>query len=348
MTEFSLRQMRPDDSARVANLYESAPDTGRIALRVHYTIDPYLALVGTQKTTIGVVAETENAALVGAGVVKLIKIWFQDREHDAAILGNLVVHPEHRGNGIATALAHKRIEIARDNSTDDVIILAGIQEKNERSFAVAHKWLTNFVGEFQTAFIPMLRKTPRIESGIHVREASIDDFVGFAKSFNHFYADYAFAPKLSVNSLAQWLSHSLINRRTRHLYVAVNDDNKLLAGFAVAESYTAREFHVRNMPAWMSLINRVVHVVPENGVMRPITATRLWYLPGHTNALQYAWNSIRFQYQDRANAMLFYYDPRSHLQNVLKIPFWLPRGKITLVAQTAEMPPSNSFVYPPV
>jgi predicted N-acetyltransferase YhbS len=348
MTKFFLRQMRPDDSARIAALYERAPDTGRIALRVHYKIDPYLALVGTQKSTIGVVAESENATVVGAGVVKLSKVRFQDHEHDAALLGNLVVHPDHRGNGIATALAHKRIEIARENCKGDVIILAGIQEKNERSFAVAHKWLTNIVGDFQTAFIPLLRRNPGTERGVRIRRAVQEDFVGFANNFNYFYANYAFAPELSADSLAQWLSHSLIDRPTRHLYVAVDVDDKLLAGFAVAESYTAREIHVRNVPAWMGLVNRVVHVVPKDGIMRPLTVTRLWHVPGQASALQDAWNSIRFQYQDRANAVLLYYDPRSRLQNVLGIPFWLPKGKITLVAQTAKMPPPSSFIYPPV
>ncbi|MCO5206249.1 MAG: GNAT family N-acetyltransferase [Anaerolineae bacterium] len=348
MTEITLRQMRPDDGLAIAALYESSPDTGRVALHQHFTVDPYLALTGAADHVVGVVAENNDTDIVGSGVVKFGRVRFHGVTRSMALLGNLVVHPDFRGRGIATALARRRIEIAHERYDNDVIILAGIQEQNAPSFAVAQGWMSGVAGQFESAFVPLLRRRPADVDEVHVRAVKTGELEIFADNLNAFYSDYMFAPEFSAESLAEWWAHSPIGRPIHHFYVAANNDGKLLAGLAIAESYYTREIHVRNMPYWMKALNRLVHVVPTNGIMRPLTVTRLWYAPAQAAALRYIWNSVRYQYRDQANALLLYFDPRSQLQDTLRLPFWLPRGRISLVAQCDGLPTTMSTIYPPV
>ena len=130
--------------------------------------------------------------------------------------------------------------------------------------------------------------------------------------------------------------------------MVVDADGKLLAGCGVSQSYRVREMYIERLPNSMRLINWLMRVVPPDGIMRPISVSHLWYQPGHVEALRYLWETLAWQARERANAVLTYYDPRSQLPDLLRLPRWLPKGRLTFVTWQDQPSSSSKRLFPPI
>ncbi|HFQ95389.1 MAG TPA: GNAT family N-acetyltransferase, partial [Anaerolineae bacterium] len=139
----TLRPLTPDDGPAFARLLLASPDTGRIHLTPHYVVDPCEAIRASQEDDfLGVVAETPGFdGLVGAGLVRFGRAQIEGEVRPYAFLNPLIVHPDHRRQGIATALVRWRVQAARDRFGDAAVIWALIQRGNVGSVRTVTKFL---------------------------------------------------------------------------------------------------------------------------------------------------------------------------------------------------------------
>ena len=90
---FTIRRAPPDDGARLAALYANAPDTGDFGLAPQFKIDHYVAYTQTAPATEtqGLVAETDEGELAGAGFVGFSDLRVGGEVQPAAYLYGLTV-----------------------------------------------------------------------------------------------------------------------------------------------------------------------------------------------------------------------------------------------------------------
>lgn len=340
--------MQPHHSLDFAKLATDSPDGGRIQIAPHFHLDAYTTLRWPYlHTTSGVVAvkeENKESAreLVGAGLVSRGAARVRNASRPFALLHNLLVHPAHRGQGIASQLASWRIAHARQHAPDS-LILALIQQDNIPSLAVARHWCAHFTGPLVQGAIPMRDNRPTI-SPLTVRSPKPEELSIFAKELNTFYASYQLYSPHTAESLNTWLAASPFPTPFRHYRVAVDPHGRLLAGAAIVEQYRLKSMQVRHAPRWLWWMNRLLHLIPTTGHIRPLSLTKVWFASGHHAAAQAVQETIRWEWRRQADTLLVIFDPRSPLSLAFTFRPWWPKTRFNLAVSEA-LPPST-LLYP--
>ena len=177
-TSLTLRPMTPDDGPAFSRLLLAAPDTGRITFTLHYLGDPWESLRARQGDDfLGVVAEIPgHEELVGAGLIRFGRMQLEGRIYPFAYLNTLVVHPDFRRQGIATALVRWRVGAARERLGEDAVIWAHIQQGNVGSVRTVTKFLPQMLPDRDVSILMNARsKPPKAVSGWRIATAQEDD-----------------------------------------------------------------------------------------------------------------------------------------------------------------------------
>src|SRR6266496_2143529 len=112
---YHLREMEPKDGQAYRELMELSPESGMITIKVLFKEDPYEMLMRRRIGEVVVVAETPEGRVVGSGAADARPIWFEKQAVQAVHMHSLMVHPEFRQKGVATALVKWRIDWARQH-----------------------------------------------------------------------------------------------------------------------------------------------------------------------------------------------------------------------------------------
>jgi GNAT superfamily N-acetyltransferase len=323
-TNFSLRQLSPEDGAAYAALLAASPDTGSVGTAVHFEIDPYQALLGLHNDTVGVVAETPGfAGLIGSGLIRFRQIQWEDQVLPSALFNTLVVHPDFRRRGAASQLARWREDYARSRFGEEGVIWAIIQRNNTGSERTAQKWASQFLTHRLTIIPMKMRSTPPTPARqLVVRPIQPADFVAVVEQLNQFYRNYNLYSPETRESLVAWLNETPFDYAFRHYQVVTDKASRLLAGLALAETFRLRTTVITHMPAALSLLNLLVHVVPSSGILREVAVSRVWYAPGQNKAARYLFESMRWEWRDRGTSLLLYTDVRSPLVEIYGLRPW--------------------------
>lgn len=336
MTKISLRQLQPGDSEALYELFDRSPDTGQFAISPQYQIPLYKALVELGSTTVGVIAEIPNTGeVVGIGLVDIQARRINGVLSPCALLNSLIVHPSYRRQGVATQLAKWRIDYVREQLGKEATIMALIQKDNAGSLAAAQKWQAQPVGHYRNSLIRVRTTRPDVDSGLTVRAVKESELEQVAHHLNTFYQDYDFYIPQNGQSLGIWLQQSPFEEPFRQYYVAVNEKGSLLAGLSVAEHYRIVNMRVQRMPGAARLLNRVVKMVPPDGVLRQMSVNKIWFAPGHLSAARNLWEHTRWLLRNAGSHLVCSYDPGSPVPAIINPPFWLPKGASVVVAQSA-------------
>jgi GNAT superfamily N-acetyltransferase len=327
-----LRPMVPEDGEALVQLALSSPDTGMIQIAPRYHLDAYqgtLALF-SDSDTVGFVAEDPTTEqVVGSGFLSFDRLTYEGQLRDCAWLHNLQVHPDYRRQGIATQLAECRVAYGRERVGENGVIAASIQQGNTGSFKVAQTWCQQLVGEVKNGAVGMRQKPPRPLSGVSIRPAEAADLPVIADELNKFYDNWNFYVPRTGESLAEWLAQTPFDSPFRHYYVAEDAAGRLLAGVGVVEEYRIAEMQVEHLPMILRLLNKVVKLVPEDGAMRQLSASKMWYAPGQLETAKHLWETVRWQWRDQGSTITFGYDPKSTLKEIFKTPLWIPQTSFT-------------------
>jgi len=331
---FSLRPFGPRDGPAFGQLLLASPDTGRIHTTRHYRVNPYAVLSVLQEDFSGVVAEMPgHEGLVGAGLIRFGRAQIEGALRPYALLNTLIVHPEFRKRGIASALVRWRVQAARERFGSDVVIWALIQQGNIGSVRTVTKHLKQIIAD-RIRVIPMKmrHKPPKPVSGWRVRSAEREDLAEIAGHLNSFHREHNFYEPQTADTLARWLTASPLETPFRHYLILTDATGEMLAGAGVAEMYRLSKLHVVDMSPALRLLNMFLRMVPADGVSTELTIARLWHAPGQMRAAKHLLEHIRWQWRDGAAMALASVDRENPLVQAFPLRPWTPSTRSSLVA----------------
>lgn len=328
--KFTLRQLQPSDSPALAQLITEFEDD----LTTRFHVDPYEAIsFGTEYRTIGVVVECDGRdGFVGMGTVRFGKAQFNGDVLPFAFLDGLKVQKEFRGQGLGYQIAKWRIEQAREAYGDQCVIATGMLHSNHASHAVAAKWCREFAeSALNIVIIPARTQPPKPLTGISVREVEADEYEEFAFKQNAFYKAHNLYAPSDVNSITNALRVSVAGKKPYRFFAAVDKRGNLLAGAQTWARGVLKFDAFNNPPTALRLMNKVLHLLPSDFIIRDIAVNGLWYESDQLNAAKYLWESIRWQCRDQGTTITAGFDPHDPARNVVNLKPWhQPRPQITL------------------
>ena len=327
---FSLREIQPSDSAKIAKLIGEFDGD----LTTRFQVDPYAAIVaGTENRTTGVVVEAEgDDRLLGMGTVRFSTVQYNGSLLPLAFLDGLKVRQELRGKGLGTQIARWRIQRAREEFGKQGIIGTGMLHDNRASYAVANKWCRDFAeSAVEVRIVPMRAKPPKAFPGITVRMIEPREYEEFAEKQNRHFSRYNLYPPSSPDSISRAIAVSVEGRRPYRYYAAVDENRNLVAGVQTWARGMLKSDTVNHLPAAMRLMNRMLKILPPDFVIRDVSVSGLWHQAGHTKAAQYLWEMLRWACRDQGTNLAAGLDTRDPAMKIVSLKPWhQPRPKITL------------------
>lgn len=328
--KFTLRAMQPSDSPGLTKLItDFAGD-----LTTHFQVDPYAAICfGTEFRTIGVVVEHDDFdGFVGMGTVRFGRAQFNGEVLPFAILDGLKVHEDFRGQGLGYQIANWRIQQARAAYGDQCVIATGMLHDNHASHAVAAKWCREFAeSAINVIFMPTRVQQPKPLAGMAVHEIEPQEYEEFAVKQNTFHRNYNLYPPGDVNTIANALAISVEGRQPYRFFAVADQRGNLMAGAQTWARGVLKSDTVNNPPAPLRLMNRVLHVLPADFILRDIFVSGIWYEPGQINAATFLWEAIRWECKGQGTSVTASFDTRDPAQEIVSLKPWhQPRPQITL------------------
>lgn len=300
-------------------------------------VDPYIAMTYGD-TMAGVVAELDGVpGLAGLGIVSFGDLVLRGERRPYALLHSLIVHPDARRRGLATAIIEWRLARAREQVGDDAVTVATIQRSNTGSFAAASRWATQISEPLISHALRPRTTAPAGRPEWRARPAGSADLDAFAAGFTAFRAAYDLSAVGDATELAAWLERTpLPDRRINQLWVVEDQLGNLLGGLGLSEVRRASILRVDAMPLSIRLMNTILRVIPRNRSMEMVPVTHLWFRPGAEAAGSHLFQVARHQATELGNVVTATYDPRSPLGPIIAAPRWLPRTSFSVAIRATE------------
>jgi hypothetical protein len=119
----------------------------------------------------------------------------------------------------------------------------------------------------------------------------------------------------------------------------------LPAGLTLDEIHHLRTYHVARMPAWIRMANRLLHVVPADGVLRQIQAGRIWFRPRQVAVSRYLRQAVRRR--GRGTCLMVFLDGRGPVGSVINLkPRSIRTMMRTVVKTSIPILEDHRLIYP--
>jgi GNAT superfamily N-acetyltransferase len=328
-SNINLRPLSENDGPALAGLSYSSPDIGRIRYAANYQLDAVQAIQALHGTVDGVATCSSSARMVGFGLVRHGECQFEGETRPYAMLGNLIVHPDFRGKGLAARLVEWQVEQGRQRAGPDGVLLANFQRGNQVSRRLYARWLKHLAGPLIYYPQPMLPEPPPTPPELSTGPLDADETGEFVAQLNTFYQGWNFHQEASRESLQELCARTPFATPFRHAYTAVDRQGKLLAGLVVMEEYRLKEMEVRGLPRSLRLLNRLLHFIPPDGTVRELFIDHIWFRPGQVQAARHLIDTVRWIWAGRATTLSSLFDPRSPLGMLFPTRPW------SIVARTS-------------
>ncbi|HVO43346.1 MAG TPA: GNAT family N-acetyltransferase [Aggregatilineales bacterium] len=318
---YHLREMEPRDSAAYTQLMASSPDTGLITIQVMFKMDPYEMLMQRRIGQAVVVAETPDGRVVGTGAADARPIWFEGHPVQAVHMHSLLVAPDFRQHGVATALVQWRIQWAREHYGENVLIFAEIQQSNLASFRNAAKWATGFGTQRESGFLRTYPRTPKPIPGVEIREAHEEDYPVIAGGLNDFNHDVNFTRFATVDRLHRNLE-PIHGQIFRHRYV-VTRHSEIVGGAVLSAHDPSIETRIIKAPFLNRVIARVSGMIQTDNVIDGGEVDGIWFKPGHADDTHYLIAQLRHRAWPETRALNFtLVNPKAW--EAVQVNHWMP------------------------
>ncbi len=347
--DYTVRAMAHQDGPAIRLLDEMSPDSGAFSVVYRCLFDPYEVTMALHPGSLGVVAENPaDKTLAGKAFVQITMGRFHGTVRPLGRLYGLVVHPDHRRRGLATTLYHKLLEQARKLHGPETIFIAAIQEGNEASLGAAKTWATQIVeGRTRYLFARTVIRPPRIHAGLRIRVAEAKDWTAVAEGTTRFRQNSEFATEITPEYLQQFHERQPFGFLLQTCLLAVNADDKPVAGMSVAFDGMVETGLYPDFPFRLRLLNRFLRFAPSNGVLKPLSVRDLWYAPGFEQAALDLWKTAAWQLRDKGNRLMAAVDPKSPVAAVLPKSSFLPfRGSLLALAVDKPVDLSKTLYLP--
>lgn len=339
--------MTLSDGPAIDALARECPDGGSVSVRSVFRENAFHSLENLRPKMVGVGAESPGQeGLVGMGWASLGRCRMEGEMVPYALLNTFMVHPQWRGQGIAAKLSDKVIEYATTRLGPTILLLADIQEGNTASRRTAGKWSNQVLPAVTVAPVTVRRKKPETLAGVTVQPLTSDHTEAFAQGLNAFYEEYHLFQPETAESLTAWLSQRPQGLTLHHCLTATDPHGRLLAGLALEEACQLRTYQVVHMPTVLRVANKLLHVIPADGILREILVSRFWYRQGKEAAARCLWQHARWECRDRGTALMAFFDPSSPLAGVIRLKPWSVRTSMNPVIRWRSPVSPDYPVYP--
>ena len=318
---YHLREMEPKDSAAYRELMASSPDTGMITIQVIFKEDPYEMLMKRRIGQVVVVAETPEGQVVGSGAADARPIWFEKQAVQAVHMHSLMVHPDFRQKGVATALVNWRIMWAYQHYGEDVMIFAEIQPNNIASFNNAQNWASGFGQQRESGFHRVYKQPPKPVPGLTIREATESDFVAIADGLNEFNHDVNFTRYVTADRLHRNLE-PIHGQVFRHRYV-VEKAGEIVGGAVLSSHDPSMETRLIRAPFAAKVLARITGMIQDEDLLNGGEIDGIWFKPGYQEATHYLVDELRYRASANTSSLNFTIsNPKAW--EALQISHWQP------------------------
>jgi predicted N-acetyltransferase YhbS len=339
--DFTLRPLEPADAAALDALLRSEAATTRTALTTHYRFDVYASLLAQHPNLFGVVATAAGTdGIVGMATAFIDEVQVEGQLYPCAHLENLKVRHDVRRAGLGRRLAEWRIAEARRRFDRPGVIVAGVEATNAASLATAGKWASQVLGPIRIVVGRTTARGPALR-GLRVRPIEDADIEAVVEASNRFHAESNLYPRLTPDGLRALLAPMDPGGHVRQYRVAVTPGGEIVAGALVHQRFELMTDRIERLPTPLALLNRVVRVVPPDGVIRNAEVALAWHAPGQLEAGRRLWAQLRHDWHGRATHLAAVVDPRGEAAAMCRVgPSLGPRLRL-MVPVHAPVPLSE-------
>ncbi len=227
--------------------------------------------------------------------------------------------------GVAGKLSHTAMESARRHFGEKALILADIQAENTVSHRTAGKWSNQTLPAITVVPAKVRKKKPEATPGVMVGPLGSACMEAFAENLSAFYAGYNLYQPETVESLSAWLSQKPLGFSMRRCLATSDRHGRLLAGLALEDAYQLRTYQVVRMPAVLRMANRILRIIPPDGILREVLVIRFWFRPGGEMAARCLWQQARWECRNGGTSLMAFFDSRSPLARMIPLKPWTIR-----------------------
>lgn len=343
---FTLRPMQPEDGAALQHLMETDPPSGGMSSTTRFRVDPVRAWQTLKPNIMGVVAEMPGGdGLAGCATVAFSTVQYNGRRLTTALLENLKVHHTQRRQGLGAQLAAWRVDTAsarfrQENSDGDGVIVTATSTDNTASLATMRTWAGQFFTPLAISIRPALGHAPRLLPGVVFRPVQRAEYEAFAEGANRFYADFNLYSPLSAEALARQVENA---PEVFSIYGGFNAGGRMVAGALLCHRTPLMVDEFASIPLPLRVINRAVHLLPEDGKLRLTEVNAIW---AEDSSIGHAlWEYVRYAYCEQASTFSLSYDPRSPVAAIVRPRRWhVPKVNLVLALHAPDPMDERRFV----
>jgi GNAT superfamily N-acetyltransferase len=338
--DFVLRTARPDDFDQLAALADVTADTGRIPVKPRFLRNPVEAFAELMPELEWVVAESDGRLIGGAQILHS-ETEVEGKAYPSAVLSSLMVHPDHRRRGVATALTEWRLERAGP----DAVVAAAIQYGNEGSVANARKWATQIFGKLVLTGFRASGRPPR--TGLELREPRDDgEWDGAAAGLARFEEGWNLRIPETGASLRDRAERTLGGERFQRYFVAI-EDGRMVGGYQLQDGGRLASLVFEHVPFTIRALNLFLRVIPPDGELRSNGLSRVWFAPGRDDVAHALWRHACSLSAETGNAIGTQFDTRGPLRKVFPLRPWTPKGEISVAVRSPVPLDEDRLLSPP-
>jgi GNAT superfamily N-acetyltransferase len=317
----TCRLVSHDESPVLGALISATADAGRIGFTDEYRAD----LLGVHRALAddlhGAVAE-KTGRVIGMAFADVHQIQISGDIETGAYLSHLRVHPDHQRKGVARLLSEWGFKYLVEKYGSGIILYTAIMHGNI-SLKLAERFDFQTTKPIRGGVVPVRQRPPGSKPGLEVRLAADEDLTAIVEGMNGFYQEHNLWRPVSTSTLQNLLQREIAGIRPNQLFV-VTHGREILAGLSLSDHTELVRMRVVRASWPVRLLGGWLGVLPHSGVLRALTARRVWFKPGALEAGRYLWQTLRFRMRDRADGLGIAFDPRDYLKDMFQIPPWLP------------------------
>ena len=153
-------------------------------------------------------------------------------------------------------------------------------------------------------------------------------------------------PTETAESLAHWRSETPFDTPYHHYFVVTDRSGNILGGLGLTEYYRLRKLIATHIPPMLEFLNIFLKALPKDRIMRELGMSRIWFADGHLKAAQYLFETMRWEWRDKATSIMCFTDTRSPVMEIYNLRPWTIKsmGGVALRAPT-EMPEDHLVYY---